>query len=64
MAATTERTALPEIRHEHWCRPTGERTQIRVEQFIAYRDMPTGRSDPAMRVTRCLECGEATYTDL
>lgn len=64
MAATTETTTLPLIRHEHFCQPTGGRAAVRIEQFLAYRDTQAGRSEPAVRVTRCMECGEATYDAL
>ncbi len=56
---------LPPIRHEAWCQPTGDRREIRVEQYPAYVDDPnTGRSAPARLVTRCLECGESRYDNL
>lgn len=61
MATTTERVELPAVRHEHWCQPTGDRGEVRIEQFLAHRDMPSGRSEVVMRVTRCMECGEASY---
>ena len=66
MPPVTEPPPLADtIRHEHWCRPTGDRTEIRVEQFVAYADDPeTGRSAAVKRTTRCLECGEARYDPL
>ena len=70
MPAAPEKTDLPQIRHEVWCRPTADqfgrmRSEVRIEQFDALNDDPrTGRSAPVARVTRCLECGEATYEQI
>lgn len=61
MAGTAAITALPKINHEHWCAPTGGRAEVRVEQFSAYQENEAGRAVPVVRVTRCLECGEARY---
>lgn len=61
MPAQTAPT-LPEVRHEDFCRPTGDRTQVRMEQFPAYADdLQTGRSRPKHLVTRCVECGASHY---
>ncbi len=58
MPATLNRSMLA---HEHFCQPTGDREEIRVEDYISYADDGDGRSVPAKLVTRCLECGAATY---
>lgn len=64
MADRLEAPTLPFMVHEHFCQPTAGRDAIRVEQFIAYADAPSGRSEPAKRVTRCQECGVARYDNL
>lgn len=65
MTAPTKLATVPPMTHEYWCQPTGERTEIRVEQFIAYRDdTSSNRSTPSVRVTRCCECGSARYDNL
>ncbi|NUO36441.1 MAG: hypothetical protein HOQ27_15430 [Dermatophilaceae bacterium] len=66
MAATAEKkNTLPALHHETFCQPTGERDEVRVEQYVAYRDDPaTARSVAAKRATRCLECGATTFEDL
>ena len=67
MASTDIKTApqaYPPIHHMHWCQPTGTRTVVRIEQDIAYVDDANGRSVPAKRRTRCVECGESRLDDL
>lgn len=52
---------LAAVAHEHFCLPRPEADQPRLEGFVAYEDEPSGRSRPVAFVTRCLECGAATY---
>lgn len=58
-----EQKARPtvEVRHEHFCLPRPDQEAPRIEGFVAYVDTDAGRSEPALYVTRCLECGAATY---
>ena len=50
------------IRHEEFCLPRPDETGPRIEGFVAYEDdAQTGRTRPAAVVTRCLECGAASY---
>ena len=49
------------LRHEVFCQPTGGRTEVRIEQFRALADDPKGRSRATHNVTRCTECGAASY---
>ena len=49
------------IRHEEFCLPRPEESEARVEGFIAYEDDAAGRIRPAAFVSRCLECGAASY---
>lgn len=67
MATAPEETKVqyPPIRHIEWCQPTGDRTEIRIEQYLYMADDPKGgRSKPTHRVTRCLECGEERVEEL
>ncbi len=65
MAAMTEvQTPTPEVRHEAFCLPTGNRAEVRIERFAAVSEDPvSGKSRPTHDVTRCIECGAATYTE-
>ncbi len=58
---TTAPLALPKVVHELFCLPRSPQEQARVEQFVAYRDDPSGWSMPALTVIRCMECGASTY---
>ena len=61
MAATTTRK-LGDVRHEYFCpinRPDTD--PPRIEGFPAYADNAAGQSRPAAFVTRCVECGAASY---
>jgi hypothetical protein len=50
------------IRHEEFCMPRPGAQAPRIESYIALADDPqTGRSRPTHDVSRCLECGAATY---
>jgi hypothetical protein len=61
MAVTT---AAPQIRHEEFCLPRPGLDAPRIESFVALADDPhTGKSTPTHNVTRCLECGAATYRE-
>lgn len=60
MAAVTE----VKVRHEEFCLPRPGLTEPRIETFAAMSDDPkTGKSQPTHDVTRCLECGAATYRE-
>ena len=49
------------IRHEEFCQPTGDRSEVRIESFFFYEDDPKGgRSKATARIHRCIECGEQT----
>lgn len=62
---TEEKVELPAIRHEAWCRPTDGRDEVRIEQYVLYRDAPdSNRSVPNVRATRCVECAETHYEAL
>lgn len=52
------------IRHEEFCLPRPGEKEPRLEGFVAYEDDVAGRTRPAMFVTRCLECGAASYRPL
>lgn len=58
--AQTEAPALPKIAHEEFCLPRPENDEVRVEQYKALGVDDKGH-ERALRVTRCLECGAATY---
>jgi hypothetical protein len=61
-AATKSKVDADAIRHEEFCLPRPGAGEPRVEGFIAYEDdAQTGRTRPAAVVTRCLECGAASY---
>lgn len=47
--------------HEVFCLPRPNQDAPRLEGFISYEDDVNGRSRPAAYVTRCVECGAATY---
>jgi hypothetical protein len=58
MPATTD----VRVRHEEFCLPRPGADAPRLERFVAFADDPkTGKSAPTHNVTRCLECGAATY---
>jgi hypothetical protein len=61
-AATATKLDTDSIRHEDFCLPRPSEKEPRLEGFIAYEDdARTGRTRPAAFVTRCLECGAASY---
>ena len=61
-AASDATVYLDKVTHEHFCLPRPGEEKPRMEGFIAYTDdEKSGRSRPAMFVTRCLECGAARY---
>lgn len=61
MASTTEKAA-PVVRHEEFCLPRPNEDAVRIERYVHFDDDPkSGRSFPTHDVTRCLECGAATY---
>ena len=50
------------VRHEEFCLPRPGESEPRIESYPHLADDPkTGRSQPTHDVTRCLECGAATY---
>lgn len=55
---------LPQVSHEYFCKPRPENKEPRIESFLAAQvganGVETGRM---VRVTRCLECGAARYTN-
>ncbi len=58
---------MPKVNHEAFCTPQsvrgdGPAEEPRIEQFRAFGDDGRGR-ERTLIVTRCLECGAATYTD-
>jgi len=66
MAATTIEAEVRyvEVRHEAFCLPRPDEVAPRIEQFVALSDDPvSGKSRPTHDVTRCLECGAATYRE-
>jgi len=62
MPATVTTPSKPAIRHEEFCLPRPDELEPRIERYTAYRDNASGRSEPALTVDRCLECGAAKYT--
>lgn len=59
MAVTT---TAPKIRHEEFCLPRPGMDEPRIESYVHTDDDPkTGLSRPTHDVSRCLECGAATY---
>lgn len=55
-------TMTDEVRHEEFCLPRPGEKAPRVESYVHMGDDPkSGRSAPTHDVTRCLECGAATY---
>ena len=57
MTAPTKAPA-PKIRHEEFCQPTGDRTEVRIESYFFYEDDPRGgRSRATHQIHRCIECG-------
>lgn len=60
MTKTAETTDT--IVHEHFCQPTGDRDEIRIEGHDAPRYEADGLTVAGtVAVRRCLECGAATY---
>lgn len=56
--------APPKIRHEEFCLPRPGSDAPRIETYPAFVDDPkTGKSRPTHDVTRCIECGAATYRE-
>lgn len=53
-------TTTDPIQHMHWCGPTGDRQEVRIETFRAERTDTNGVVIARPRVSRCLECGEQT----
>lgn len=53
-------TVPSKVRHEEFCIAP----EPRLEVFDAYSDdEKTGRSRPTHTVTRCIDCGAATYKE-
>lgn len=51
------------LRHEVFCLPRPGELAPRIESYVALSDDPKGRSRPTHDVTRCLECGAASYRE-
>jgi hypothetical protein len=52
----------PKVRHEEFCPVVDKGQEPRLESFDYIGDDPTtNRSRPTHHVTRCLDCGAATY---
>jgi len=52
------------VRHETFCLSRPDELKPRIETFAAFGEDPvSGRSRPTHDVTRCLECGAATYRE-
>lgn len=50
------------LRHEEFCLPRPGEKEPRVEGFTAYEDdAESGKARASAFVTRCIECGAATY---
>lgn len=60
-AAIASKLDTKALRHEEFCLPRPGEPAARIEGFLAYEDDASGRSRPAAFVTRCLECGAASY---
>lgn len=58
--APTQTKPLPRIAHEEFCLPRPENDEPRLEQYTAIGDDSKGH-ERALTVTRCIECGAATY---
>ncbi len=55
-------TVKDDLRHEVFCTPRPGVEEPRIETYTHLGDDPkTGRSFPTHDITRCLECGAATY---
>jgi hypothetical protein len=62
MPAATPTLDAKSVHHEDFCLPRPGEKEPRIEGFVAYEDdAQTGRTRPAAAVTRCLECGAASY---
>lgn len=57
--ATVEQTT-PRIAHEEFCLPRPDEDGPRIESYSATGDDVNGRPR-TLNVTRCVECGAATY---
>ncbi len=55
----------PSLRHEDFCPAVVGTGEPRVESFVALRDDERmNRSVPVLNVTRCVECGVASYSPI
>lgn len=53
---------VDKVRHEEFCKPRPGEKEPRMETYLHMGDDPaSGRSAPTHNVTRCLECGAASY---
>lgn len=59
----TSAPAEPKISHEHYCMPRPGQEHPRIESFNATRVDRNGADAGSVRVTRCIECGSARYTN-
>lgn len=61
-ATQTHATQAEKIRHEEFCTPRPGNDGPRIESYDhLVDDLESGRSRPAFKVTRCMECGAAYY---
>jgi hypothetical protein len=58
-------TTMPAVRHEDFCPVVAKEQDPRMESFPYLGDDPaTGRTVPTHMVTRCLDCGAASYKQI
>ena len=63
MTAPTKTTV--KIRHEEFCLPRPDQDGARIESYLFYGDDPSGAVSKAThRITRCIECGAQTNTQI
>lgn len=60
MASPRTAPTAPRIAHEEYCMPRPELEEVRVEVYPATGDDGRG-NERTLIVTRCLECGAASY---
>jgi hypothetical protein len=59
------KATTPEVRHEDFCLPRPGATAPRIESYFYYSDdEKSGRSSATHKVTRCQECGAASYQQI
>ena len=59
---TAPAPAKPKIRHEDWCPVVDKDAAARLESYPYLGEDPvTGRSRATHEITRCQDCGAASY---